>query len=189
MTKSSKVEILKYLAELDSLCEKMGSCNTVVRTTDGKLIGYNTDGLGFLRSLNEEMLKTVWEERKETSEGDMESNLDENQVKNKTYFCIGSGGVGRAICSVLAHYGAKWIYITDISEESCQSMVDDINRNFAPVAYRLNFGDFSKIPECDVIINANGVGMGASAGRSPMPKEYMMPEKLYFDACYNPTKT
>ncbi|MBQ7796596.1 MAG: shikimate dehydrogenase [Lachnospiraceae bacterium] len=209
VTKPNKVEVVKYLDELDPLCEKMGSCNTVVRTADGNLVGYNTDGLGFLRSLNEEMLKNVLADVKEASGEDLENSLDENQVKNKTYFCIGSGGAGRAICSVLAHYGAKRIYITDISEESCQSLVNDINRNFVVskgenidaaeteeaggesglVACSLRSGDFSKISECDVMINASGVGMGASVGQSPMPKEYMMPGKLYFDACYNPAKT
>ena len=29
----------------------MGAVNTVVRTTEGKLKGYNTDGIGFVRSL------------------------------------------------------------------------------------------------------------------------------------------
>ena len=31
----------------------MGAVNTVVRTTEGKLKGYNTDGIGFVRSLEE----------------------------------------------------------------------------------------------------------------------------------------
>lgn len=47
VTKPNKVKVLEYLDELDPLCQKMGSSNTVVKTPEGKLIGYNTDGVGF----------------------------------------------------------------------------------------------------------------------------------------------
>ena len=88
VTKPNKVKVLQYLDELDPLCEKMGASNTVVKTPEGKLVGYNTDGIGFIRSIQR----------------DGEIKVDEN-----TYFCIGAGGAGRAMCSALAYYGAKKI--------------------------------------------------------------------------------
>ena len=48
VTKPNKVKVLEYLDELDPLCRKMGSSNTVVKLPDGRLKGYNTDGIGFL---------------------------------------------------------------------------------------------------------------------------------------------
>ena len=48
VTKPNKVRVLRYLDELDPLCKKMGASNTVVKTPEGKLIGYNTDGVGFM---------------------------------------------------------------------------------------------------------------------------------------------
>ena len=51
VTKPNKVRVLRYLDELDPLCKKMGASNTVVKTPEGKLIGYNTDGVGFYTSL------------------------------------------------------------------------------------------------------------------------------------------
>ena len=45
VTKPNKVRVLRYLDELDPLCKKMGASNTVVKTPEGKLIGYNTDGV------------------------------------------------------------------------------------------------------------------------------------------------
>ena len=51
VTKPNKVKVLEYLDELDPLCEKMGASNTVVKTPEGKLVGYNTDGIGFIRSM------------------------------------------------------------------------------------------------------------------------------------------
>ena len=168
VTKPNKVEVLQYLDELDPLCEKMGACNTVVKTDDGRLIGYNTDGMGFVRSM------------------EIDAHLE---IKDGVFYCIGSGGAGRAICSVLAYYGAKKIYITDISNENSQKLAEDINRYFAPVAEVCLYGDFSKAKEAAVVINASGVGMGNSIGKTPFPKEWMQKDTLYFDACYNPDKT
>jgi len=168
VTKPNKVKVLQYLDELDPLCEKMGASNTVVKTEDGKLVGYNTDGIGFVRSI----------------ERDGNIKVDEN-----TYFCIGSGGAGRAMCSALAYYGAKKIYVTDLFEDCAKSLVDDINKNFAPVAEFVPHGDFSKVGEVSVVMNASGIGMGSHIGENPMPKEFMKADQFYFDACYNPDKT
>ena len=168
VTKPNKVKILEYLDELDPLCKKMGASNTVVRTPEGKLIGYNTDGVGFYTSL--------------TEEGGI-------KVDQSVFFCFGGGGAGRAICSILAYKGARKIYITDAYEPCAKSLAEDINTNFAPVAEYVPYGDYSKLAACNVVINASGVGMGKSIGQTPLPKEYIQSSQFYFDACYNPDKT
>lgn len=168
VTKPNKVKVLEYLDELDPLCEKMGSSNTVVRTPEGKLIGYNTDGSGFYRAI--------------TEEGDIKAD-------QCVFFCFGGGGAGRAMCSVLAYNGARKIYITDAYEACAKELVEDINKNFAPIAEFVEYGDYSKLAACDVVLNASGVGMGKSIGKTPLPKEYIKPGQLFFDACYNPAKT
>lgn len=154
VTKPNKVKVLEYLDELDPLCAKMGSSNTVVKLPDGRLKGYNTDGVGFYRALEEAGVP----------------------VSGKIFFCFGSGGAGR-------------ILITDLVEESARSLVADINKNFAPVAEFVAYGDFSRVKEANAVINASGVGMGKTAGRTPLPPEYIRPGQFYFDACYNPART
>lgn len=168
VTKPNKVRVLEYLDELDPFCRKIGACNTVVKNDEGRLVGYNTDGAGFLISLREE------------------GGLD---AAGSAFFCLGAGGVGRAMCAVLAHRGARKIYVTDVYEDSARALADDINARFAPVAEFAPKGDFSGIAACDAVLNATGVGMGASVGRSPLPEACVLPGKLYFDACYNPRKT
>lgn len=168
VTKPNKVKVLDYLDELDPLCQKMEACNTVVRKADGRLVGYNTDGDGFYLSL--------------THETDI-------QVENSTFFCFGAGGAGRAICSALAYHGAKKIYVADAFAQSGKVLVDDINRNFAPVAELVEYGDYAPINGCNVVLNASGIGMGATLGQSPVPEEVVRPGQFYFDACYNPEKT
>ena len=168
VTKPNKVKVLQYLDELDPLCAKMGASNTVVKTPEGKLVGYNTDGIGFYTSL--------------TEEGGV-------KVDQSVFFCFGGGGAGRAICSVLAYKGARKIYITDAYEPCAKSLAEDSNTTFAPVAEYVPYGDYSKLAACNVVINASGVGMGKSIGQSPLPKEYIQSSQFYFDACYNPDKT
>lgn len=172
VTKPNKVEVLKYLDELDELCEKMGSSNTVLKTPDGKLKGYNTDGIGFILSLKEE------------------TDVD---IPSTTFISMGAGGVGRAICSVLAYYGAKKIFVTDRFPESAHSLVDDVNRIFAPVAEFVDFDDqkalYAKIAESDVVMNNTGVGMIPNVDATPLDKNALDPRQLCFDATYNPEKT
>lgn len=167
VTKPNKVEVIKYLDRLDPFCEKMGACNTVVRDKDGVLTGYNTDGVGFLRSIQEHGIKP-----------------EEN-----TFFCFGAGGAGRAICSILAYSGAKKIYITDIFPGSTESLVKDINENFAEVAEAVPYGSFDVLSDCTVVMNASGIGMGQTMGQTPLPEQYIRKEQFFFDACYNPDRT
>lgn len=172
VTKPNKVEVMKYVDEMDPLCEKMNASNTVV-IKDGKLIAYNTDGIGFFRSLQEE--------------------APEIDVKDSAFFCLGAGGAARAICSVLAYNGAKKIYITDKIPSAAKKLVDDINEKFASVAEVVDIEDEKavkeKVAESDVVMNCTGVGMPVSIDKTPIPKEYLRPGQLCFDATYNPSKT
>ncbi|HCS74945.1 MAG TPA: shikimate dehydrogenase [Clostridiales bacterium] len=173
VTKPNKVEIMKYVDEKDTLCEKMNASNTVVILPDGKLKAYNTDGTGFLRALKEEMPHI--------------------NVEESIFFCMGAGGAGRAISSVLAYYGAKKIYIANRTISKAGKLVDDINKNFAPVAEFVDLKDTvllkSKIHKSNVILNNTGLGMFSSIDETPIPKEFLNSEHLCFDATYNPSKT
>ena len=172
VTKPNKVEVMKYVDEADPLCEKMNASNTVV-IKDGRLIAYNTDGIGFLRSLREE--------------------APEITLSKSTFFCLGAGGCARAICSVLAYNGAKRIYIASRTLSRVEKLVNDINHRFEPIAELVDMGNKDllkeKIAESNVVMNNTGVGMGDTADKTPIDKEYLRPGQLCFDAIYNPSKT
>lgn len=78
-----KMEVLKYLDELDPTAKKIGAANTVVNE-NGKLKGYNTDWLGVLTPLE-----------KVTA------------LKNKKAAIIGAGGAARAMAFAVTSKGAK----------------------------------------------------------------------------------
>ena len=87
VTKPNKIKVLEYLDELDPLCEKMGSSNTVVKTAEGKLVGYNTDGIGFYKSITEE------------------GGIKADQC---VFFCFGAGGAGRASPIISRRLQSPW---------------------------------------------------------------------------------
>ncbi|MGH9531052.1 MAG: shikimate dehydrogenase [Terriglobales bacterium] len=73
VTMPYKQEILKHLDNTDSVTEKIGACNTVIRATDGKLYGFNTDVAGIIRPLENRM-----------------------QVAGAKVLVLGAGGAARA---------------------------------------------------------------------------------------------
>ncbi|MDO4711052.1 MAG: shikimate dehydrogenase [Peptostreptococcaceae bacterium] len=172
VTKPNKVEVIKYVDELDPLCKKMNASNTVV-CRDGKLIAYNTDGTGFYRSLQEEAPDII--------------------LSDNVFLCIGAGGAGRAIASVLSYNGAKKIYIADVDHRAAKELADDINRNFSPIAELVDPGDKKglqrAVASSQIVMNNTGIGMAATADQTPIPQEFLRPGQLCFDATYNPSKT
>lgn len=172
VTKPNKVEIMKYVDEVDPLCEKMNASNTVV-VKNGLLKAYNTDGIGFYRSLKEE--------------------APDINISDSVFFCFGAGGAARAICSVLAYKGVRKIYISSRTMSRVKELVNDINEKFAPVAEEVDLNDKDllkdKISLSNVIMNNTGLGMHISLNETPIPKEYLNSDQLCFDATYNPFKT
>lgn len=171
VTKPNKIKVIEYLDGLDELAQKMGAVNTVVKR-DGKLIGYNTDGEGFVRSL------------------ETETGID---LKQTVFFCFGAGGAGRAVCSSLAYHGAKKIAVVDKFDAASESLAADINQNFAPVASWIPFADAEKSAEAvlsaDVVMNCSGVGMYPHMDETPIDKALLHKGQIAFDATYNPLKT
>lgn len=170
ITKPYKVEVIRYLDELDGFAEKMGAVNHV-HILDGRLVGFSRDGEGFLYSLRRT--------------GCM--------ISESTFFCFGAGGAGRAICGALAHEGAKKIYIADLFAESARSLEEKINRSFAPVAEAVALSDLPRLQrlanEADVVMNITGLGMDPHREETPLNRSAFRAGQIAFDAVYNPAET
>ena len=170
LTKPYKVEIMKYLDDIDDTARIMGSCNTVV-VRDGKFKGYNTDGAGFIRSLTEE------------------GNID---IKNSVFFSFGAGGTAKSVCFELAGHGAKRIYISSRSA-MCEELAENINNYFPGVCIPIRVHDRRRTEEgisgADVILNLSGSGMYPHTDETPVDKSLLKPKHLCYDATYNPFRT
>lgn len=170
VTKPNKVKVLPYLDEVDELAAKIGAVNTVVKK-DGKLIGYNTDGEGYVSSLKQE------------------TGLD---PAGKKFTILGAGGAGRAIAFTLAFYGADKVEIYDGVPEVGQEVVNEINekvKNCAVFTSLCEENIAQSIKENDVIINATGVGMIPNTDRTPIDKKLLHKDIIVSDVTYNPLKT
>ena len=172
ITKPNKVAVCRLLDQVDPAAAAMGSVNTVVKTPEGRLIGYNTDGLACVQSLREDAGV---------------------QVEQETFFCIGAGGVGRAIAYTLASCGAKRIYLTDVNWEAAEKLRDTLEEQYPGVIRVIppqqEKDIFAASGESGVVMNLTGLGIQGGEDRMPYDGRLFRPGQLAFEAAYNPPKT
>jgi len=165
-----KIEIMKHLDEIDDLAKSIGAVNTVA-IKDGKLKGYNTDGIGFLRSLEEEI------------------NVS---VAGKNIFILGSGGAARAISMTLAMNKARRLYICNRTYEKAESLAKDINSKHGNVAISIPMVEQKikdAINDAEILINTTSVGTYPNIDETPIDKEILQDHLAVCDIVYNPKKT
>jgi len=132
-----KVNIIKYLDSIDENAKLIGAVNTI-NNKGGILKGYNTDGIGFVKSI-----------------------LDKNyEIKNKKAMIIGAGGACRSIAIELAANGVKSIEIRNRSLERANEIIKSINDNFNTYAKCSKDAiDGSSLMNVDILINTTPIGM------------------------------
>lgn len=131
-----KVAVIQHLDGLGESASVMGAVNCVVRR-DGKLIGENTDGKGFVESL-----RTL------------------TDPAGKKVVIFGAGGASRAISVEVALAGATHITIVNRSEDRGTELVSLLNEKVSVDAQFVKWeGDYSIPDGTDVIINATSIGL------------------------------
>lgn len=137
LTMPHKIDILQYLDELSLAVKMIGAANTLINA-DGKWIGENTDGKGFVRSLE----------------------LQNTSPFDKRIALLGAGGAARAIAAECAIAGAKEIVVINRDEARGQSVVEMVADNSDTDVSYLDWAPKMKIPEgIDIVINATPVGL------------------------------
>lgn len=165
-----KLEIMKHLDEIDEYARAIGAVNTVT-INNGAMKGYNTDGVGFLRSFEEG-----------TGE----------KIENKNVFIVGAGGAARAIAFTLAMNKAKKIYLCNRTVEKSESLCSDINKIFpdSSEAVQMAADNMNKaLSSSHVLINCTSVGMYPNTEHSPIDKQLLFKDLTVCDVIYNPMKT
>ncbi len=165
-----KKKVLPFLDQVDGSAQLIGSVNTIVQK-DGRLTGYNTDGLGFLKSLP------------------MNFSIDKKKL-----VLLGAGGAATAIVVEAIRQGVREIHLF-VRPES----LTKYQAIFSPLSEALSFSivlhDLSSrdqlnatIEGANLLINATGLGMdGVSL---PVPKDFNFPKGcLVADLAYFPAKT
>lgn len=163
-----KVNILKYLDEIDHNSMIIGSVNTI-KNENGKLIGYNTDGVGFVKSITDKGF----------------------DIKGKNIIILGAGGACRSIAVELASKGARHIEIRNRSLENAKIICDIITSNFELIATYSSNPILSKdLEKIDIIINTTPIGMDKDFDNCPLNEDIKVNRKiLVCDIVYNPHET
>jgi len=167
VTVPHKVEIMNLLDELDNDAKSIGSINTV-KNLDGNLKGYNTDGIGFLKSLKEDL------------------NIN---PKGKSFFIFGAGGAGRAVAYSLAKEGAKIVYLFDAVKMRAEKLAQDLKERFQNLnTFLVSEVNPSTFEAIDVIINATPQGLKRE---DPLLFDLNLVSKktAIYDLVYNPKET
>ena len=165
-----KKKVLPYLDQVDESAQLIGSVNTIVQK-DGCLTGYNTDGLGFLKSLP----KTF-------------------SIKDKKLVLLGAGGAATAIVLEAIRQGVAEIhlFVRPESLAKYQAIYSPLSEalSFSIILHDLSSWDQvnAMMVGADLLINATGLGMdGVSL---PVPKDFTFPKGcLVADLAYFPAKT
>ena len=136
-----KVRVIDYLDGLGESASLMGAVNCVVRK-DGKWIGENTDGKGFVSSLKEL-----------------------TDPKDKSVVIFGAGGAARAIGVEVALAGASAITIVNRSAGRGEELTSLLDEKLPAKANFVSWDKTFVIPAgTDVLINATSIGLFPSVG-------------------------
>ena len=157
----------KYIDGLGESAEVIDAVNCVVRRGE-QLIGENTDGKGFLKSLEEIV-----------------------DPAGKRIVMFGAGGAARAIGVEVALAGARQITIVNRSEERGKELMALVNdKTPAEAAFEKWDGDHSVTDGVDVVINATSIGLYPDVdARLALNLDSLSADMVVADVIPNPPQT
>ncbi|MGN0576763.1 MAG: shikimate dehydrogenase [Ruminococcus sp.] len=158
-----KVSIIPMLDRLDESAARYNAVNCV-KNDNGRLIGYNTDCYGFLKSV-------------------------ENMPLDGNVLLLGCGGAGRMMGIEAARHGASLtIAVRNSSIKKAQLLMAEILSKCSSAKVRIT--DISRIEgSYDLLLNATPVGMYPNVQECPVSHSVIEHCGSFFDAIYNPTDT
>lgn len=186
VTMPLKQVVIPYLDELSDEARLIGSVNMITKESDGRLVGHNTDGKGFM------------------------NNLEKNgvTVKGATMTLVGPGGAGSAIfvqaaldgvarLDVFAREGGKSyrhaLLLKENIEKALKDKVEESKdtTNCQITIYSLENKDQLKqsISESDILANGTNIGMGEGNNETPVAQDLLRPGMVVADVIYAPIET
>lgn len=173
LTYPHKTAALTSLDVIDPSAEAIGAVNTV-RVADGVLIGYNTDGPGFVRAIREEFY---------------------SDVRDLRIMVLGAGGgAGRAIAVQCALEHCERLVLVNRTLEKAQSLAAEIAPHFRSDRLLGPAERLAAIPHdvaairqeidhIDLVVNATTIGMSRS-DPSLLPPSLLTANLMVYDAVY-----
>ncbi len=161
-----KVAVIEHLDGLGESASVIGAVNCAVRR-EGQYIGENTDGKGFLKSLQEVV-----------------------DPAGKRLVMFGAGGAARAIGVECALAGASHITVVNRSEDRGGELVALLNENTSVEADLVKWeGNYSVPGETDVVINATSIGLADAEASLALEIDSLAVNMVVADVIPNPPRT
>ena len=167
-----KEKAIKFLDEVEESAQRIGAVNTIVNNR-GILTGYNTDVIGFKKSLQED---------------------GKFAIKGEKAVIFGAGGAARAVAFALLEEGIEEIYIFNRTPEKTEKIKQDLSSLFP--GSNINIFPLEKkklkekTEEAHLLVNATSLGMPPKIDYTPLPDEKLFhPDLLVYDLIYHPAKT
>ncbi|NND81597.1 MAG: shikimate dehydrogenase [Gammaproteobacteria bacterium] len=172
VTVPHKANVIPLLDEVDPKAQLLNAVNTVHRI-DNRLIGHNTDLLGFAYSLSS----------------------NEVSIAGGEFAIIGAGGSAQAVGAVFAEGEAKQVSILNRTPERAETLkrlIQEVNP-----AVKVELVDAQGLAKrakyLDCVVNTTSVGMAPNSKETPLEsaicEQLFSPETVAFDLVYNPLKT
>ena len=164
-----KINVIRYLDELSESARLIGAVNTIVNT-DGRLFGENTDGKGFMESLQENGVNP----------------------KDKKIVILGAGGAARAVSVELSLAGAGSITIVNRPEDAALalSLMELLNRIIKDNTF-VTWDHTYRVPaDTDILVNATPIGLYPNVDEIPnIDLDTILPRMFVQDVIPNPAIT
>ncbi|HDP69362.1 MAG TPA: shikimate dehydrogenase [Actinobacteria bacterium] len=167
VTMPYKEKVFSSLDEVSSYAQIVGAVNTL-HIRDDKIIGYNTDGRGFLTAL--------------VQDGGY-------NPKDKNVLIVGAGGAARSIAVTLALSGVNELKLLNRTRARAEELHFLLRNNFPCEVKVFDFQDDleSIFSSAELIINATPIGMSEEA--YPFPVELISNKHFICDLIYKPLET
>lgn len=164
VTKPHKQSIIPFLDHVDEDARRYNAVNTVI-IKEGLMTGYNTDGYGFVRSLE----------------------LNDIDINNKDILLIGSGGAAGVLSFELLKLGGNLTISNRTIEKARELKAElckfwDHNKIKVCEIEELQSGYFG-------IVNATPVGMAPNIDEMVIREDVLKGTNFVFDLIYNPKTT
>jgi shikimate dehydrogenase len=173
VTMPHKQAVMPLLDAIDPLAARVGAVNTIVRGSDGRLTGHNTDVPGFLEPLQPLLAR---------------------EHLFRMARVIGTGGAARAIIAGLAGHSLV-IVLAGRNPAKARALLDELDPggehhtvDLAHFAEPTDFAFDDRAGCCDLVVNASLLGM---AGQSPLAFDWSHapPGSVAYDIVTSPLDT
>lgn len=163
-----KTDIIQYLDEIDPIAEKINAVNTI-SFKNGIAKGYNTDGIGAIKSIE-----------------------SHTKLNNKNILILGSGGASKAITFTLTNENIDSLIIANRSKDNAINLIDNLKNktSFENITFHEISNTNEIIDNVDIIINTTPIGMYPNDDVKPaIETDKINQNHVVMDIIYNPLDT